>query len=351
MIDLETGLIAYYPSDIDFNDHSGNGNDAVATGAVLSDEQVKVGSKSVFTDGLNDYRTVPRTNLPNSFSAMAWAGWYYISAINKFQFLLDREDIKTYFAITNDNRIRFRHSDIGDGQTETGINAVSAGGWVHLGFQWDGSDTEIRIGGIAIGGGESATGTISYAGTKDMILGAREFDKGLPYGGYADEEGLWNRALTNEEWTYLAAGGEIIPSATETVVGIATAIDGGNRDIDISMPYTDDSNTNNTYTVDYKLSADSTYTNWVTASPNTPSPFTDTITGLNNAGIYDVKVTWNDADGVTGTNPQTITDISLSALPNKFIPTTTRNDFIYRVVKNTNVVKVVKKTHISKVVK
>ena len=165
---------------------------------------------------------------------------------------------------------------------------------------------------------------------------------------------VFNNAVSDADITDLENGGnykELLEGIDTTTVGVATAIDGGSRNINVSMPYTDDDNTNSTYTVDYKLSADSTYTNWVTASPNTPSPYTDTITGLVNAGKYDVQVTYNDADGVTGTNPQTIIDISLSATPNKFIPTTTRNDFIYRVVKNTSVVKVVKKTHISKVVK
>jgi hypothetical protein len=134
-------------------------------------------------------------------------------------------------------------------------------------------------------------------------------------------------------------------------VGVATAVDGGNHDIDVSMPYTDDENTDSTYTVDYKLSSDALYTNWVTGASNTPSPFLTTITGLQGAETYDVRVTYVDPDGVTGTNPQTITGISIEALPNKIIPIVVKNGVAYKIIRNDSIGKIIKRITLDKVVK
>ena len=72
------------------------------------------------------------------------------------------------------------------------------------------------------------------------------------------------------------------------------------------MPYTTDTNANNSYTVEYKLSSSGTWLDWGTnPKAHTASPYTDTIAGLAAGASYDVRLTYNDADGVSGTNPQT----------------------------------------------
>ena len=98
-----------------------------------------------------------------------------------------------------------------------------------------------------------------------------------------------------------------------TTVGTATATAASQTSILVAMPYTDDANGNNTYTVEYKFSSGSTWTTWVANAAHTASPYTTTITGLTPGGTYDVRVTYNDADGVTGTNPQTISSVTTTA--------------------------------------
>ena len=95
-----------------------------------------------------------------------------------------------------------------------------------------------------------------------------------------------------------------------TSAGTAAAISVGLDAIDISMPYSDDANADNTYSVDYKLSSASEWMNWVTDAGHTVSPYTTTITGLSPATSYDIRVTYNDPDGVTGVNPQIIEGVS-----------------------------------------
>ncbi len=99
-----------------------------------------------------------------------------------------------------------------------------------------------------------------------------------------------------------------------TTAGNAAVGTAGLTSIAVSMPYSDDDNGNNTYTVQYRLSSSGSWLNWVTNATHTGSPYTTTITGLNPGGTYDVRVTYNDNDGVTGTNPQTLTNIALPAV-------------------------------------
>jgi hypothetical protein len=97
-----------------------------------------------------------------------------------------------------------------------------------------------------------------------------------------------------------------------TTIGEATVSVAGDTSINVSMSYYDDANGSNTYTVDYKLSSDSTWTNWVTGAVHATNPYTTTITGLAVGATYDVRMTYNDADGVNGTNPQTVTNVTLN---------------------------------------
>ena len=109
----------------------------------------------------------------------------------------------------------------------------------------------------------------------------------------------------------VVSGIELVDSAT--FVGTAPAVKASDTSIDISMPYTSDDNGDNTYTVEYKLSSSGTWLDWGTnPKAHSASPYTDTITGLTTGETYDVRLTYNDADGVSGTNPQDVIGIDLS---------------------------------------
>jgi hypothetical protein len=89
--------------------------------------------------------------------------------------------------------------------------------------------------------------------------------------------------------------------------------------IAFSMPYNYDTNINNTYTVDYKISGAGTWTNFVTGAIHTASPFTGTLAGLLPDTNYDVQLTFVDANGISGTNPQLFTLVHTPA-ENKAYP-------------------------------
>ena len=100
-----------------------------------------------------------------------------------------------------------------------------------------------------------------------------------------------------------------------TTPGVTAASARSINSLFITMPYTNDANGSNDYTLEYKPSSGSIWSSW---SPNpqqhAASPFSATITGLTVAGTYDVRMTYNDADGFVGgaSVTQVVSDIALA---------------------------------------
>ncbi|HNB88026.1 MAG TPA: hypothetical protein PLL38_15395, partial [Anaerolineales bacterium] len=167
----------------------------------------------------------------------------------------------------------------------------------------------------AMGNGNNAaptgrSGTMLYENDNGFFSDNSQYFYKAPAGAYATS---WT--IGADDWGVVVAAFKHTILPNSTTVGSATAVAASSTTINVSMPYTDDGNLNNTYTVDYKLSSAVGWTNWVTNAAHIASPYTTTITGLLPASDYDVRVTYNDADGVTGTNPQTISNITLPATP------------------------------------
>ena len=92
-----------------------------------------------------------------------------------------------------------------------------------------------------------------------------------------------------------------------TVAGTATAVATNDTSIYFEMPYSGDADGGNTYTVRYRVSPAGGWQDFVVNHAHVASPYTDTITGLTSNETYDVEMTYNDGDTVSGTNPQTET--------------------------------------------
>ena len=138
---------------------------------------------------------------------------------------------------------------------------------------------------------EAAHAATPYTDTITGLTPAASYDVQLTYN---DADGV---SGTNPQ-----AVSAIVMPANVTTAGIATAIAATDTTIDISMPYTVDGNADNTYTVEYKLSSSATWLDWGTnPKAHTATPYTDTITGLTPGASYAVRLTYNDADGVSGT--------------------------------------------------
>lgn len=102
------------------------------------------------------------------------------------------------------------------------------------------------------------------------------------------------------------------PAATNgTAAGAVTAVStaGSCNSITVTAPYTNDSNANNSLSYRYRTPTGTGA--WVgpTTRPHSPSPYSFAISPLTFGATYDVEVTYVDADGVTGTAVQTVSNI------------------------------------------
>ena len=93
----------------------------------------------------------------------------------------------------------------------------------------------------------------------------------------------------------------------DTTAGTVTAANtpGATPSLAVSAPYTNDADGDNTLSYRYRVSAGTYGTS--TNVTHAASPYSFTISGLTCGTAYDVEVTYNDPDTVTGTNPQTVT--------------------------------------------
>ncbi|MFC1602372.1 hypothetical protein ACFL3U_02265 [Pseudomonadota bacterium] len=102
-----------------------------------------------------------------------------------------------------------------------------------------------------------------------------------------------------------------------TTPGAAMASARSFNSLYIEMPYDNDANANNNYTLEYKASSSSLWNKWIPdPQPHMTSPFSTAITGLTNGGIYDARVTYNDADGFINGEPTTQTFSSIELVNN-----------------------------------
>lgn len=108
---------------------------------------------------------------------------------------------------------------------------------------------------------------------------------------------------------------ETVSAVNSTGAGTVTAVSttGSCTGITVTAPYTNDSNVNNTLSYRYRTPTGTG--TWVgpTTRTHSASPYSFGITGLAFGATYDVEVTYVDADGVTGTAIQTVSNITVGA--------------------------------------
>jgi predicted CxxxxCH...CXXCH cytochrome family protein len=94
-----------------------------------------------------------------------------------------------------------------------------------------------------------------------------------------------------------------------TIAGTVTASSSGCTQITVNAPYTGDSDGDNTLSYRYRTPSGTGGWSSSTNLSHSASPYNFTLSGLTHGATYDVEVTYVDADGVTGTNPQTVSNI------------------------------------------
>lgn len=223
-VNLNQGLMAYYPFTGNANDISGNNNNPVFNNASLTSDRSGNPNSAYHFNGTNTYMRVsnnPSLNTTNQMSIAAWVkpmGWYTGPCYNNMMVmkgLNDNNPTGNYF-------IRF--SDVYTGCTApttteerfygAGVIAplplVQLNQWYSVVWTYDGTTARFYVNCELK---QSAVVNLTFTNVNDLFMGRME-DPSFPYwlNGDLDEVRIYNRPLNQQEVSVL--GG--CASATST---------------------------------------------------------------------------------------------------------------------------------------
>lgn len=129
------------------------------------------------------------------------------------------------------------------------------------------------------------------------------------YRGYPfkyDNCSYWpENAILSENTTFTTTGGNATTAGRATALALGTE-----QSIYVNMPFWGDNNSNNTYTVEYKRSSSGIWTTHISGAGHVASPYAVILADLPQE-TYDVRMTYNDVDGINGTAQQTFFNIKI----------------------------------------
>jgi hypothetical protein len=212
---INNGLVAYYPFNGNANDESGNGNNGTVNGATLSTDRFGNNNKAYSFNGANNYislNNITSFNNAKNFSVSVWAKILNLNSANDVaQYIISRgrDIIPGSFLIafgqqTSPYTNKFATGLNGNGgvQPPSITESIPQANWHHLTTTFDGSSIKFYIDGILVG---TSSYTQELSISSDITLIGKHVVPGFSYfvNGKIDDIRIYNRALTQEEITYL----------------------------------------------------------------------------------------------------------------------------------------------------
>jgi len=207
---LTDGLVAYFPFSGNADDQSGNGNDGVVNGALLTDNRFGQANSAYSFDGINDYIQVSASPSLDIQDAITFSAWVYHLSDSSPQHIVNRSDLFAGYRLaawqSNPTGNAFELYDVSqvqhiidDGQ------APVIGIWTHIAGVWDGTIMSIYRNGqladtLAFSGSIGVANNDLFIG--DLVLSG--FPTQGPFHGSIDEVRVYNRALSDAEIYQLA---------------------------------------------------------------------------------------------------------------------------------------------------
>jgi hypothetical protein len=194
------GLVGWWPFNGNANDESGNGNDGMVNGAILTTDRFSNINNAYSFDGVNDLITIVTSTHPTGNVDITYSLWIYSlnNSVNKS--LLN----------VGDNGITNKRSAIGN-EITGGISYIAQANDIASSYfsplnQWHniivtkaGESVNFFLDGMlfnfgTITSGQNITNTRIVFGSNGTNWGGGEF-----FSGKLDDIGIWNRALTQQE--------------------------------------------------------------------------------------------------------------------------------------------------------
>jgi hypothetical protein len=220
--DLAKGLIAYYPFNGNFNDESGNGNNATAkNGAFLTTDFLGRSNKAAGFDGADDYLIVPGSNKLNA-DTITVSFQVMVNTMNRRHVTVSRINFETgqslaygiHHSLPTDNKWNFGVTPGTDDcsklypyDTSLAVYSkgpIQAGRWYNIIASFVGGVQKIYVDGVL-----QSTTTRTFTKAKkcnnaDLMIGGWWKNDLVSIDGKIDEVRLYNRALSDCEISKLA---------------------------------------------------------------------------------------------------------------------------------------------------
>jgi gliding motility-associated-like protein len=218
-VDLNAGLMAYYPFSGNANDASGNGNNPIFNNATLTPDRFGNPNSAYSFNGTDNYIRIPNSaslNSSNQISICAWvkvAGFYQGTChgnniVMKGDADYQPGDYKIRFDdayITNSQNCYLSNTDLTH-ETFFGINStlssntpfIQINQWYSVVYTCDGTTAKIYVN-CKLAGSGPANG-ITFTNSNDLFLGSLN-NAQYPYwfNGIMDEVRIYNRAINEDE--------------------------------------------------------------------------------------------------------------------------------------------------------
>lgn len=199
------GLIAWYPFNGNANDESGNNNNGVVNGAVLSNDRYNNPNSSfLFNQNDIDFGSSLFNSLP--FSVSGWikkegngTGFNNFGTIFSTSSVIQGNNGSGVWLILNEN-LNFQKGPNSD--VDFGTVFPNNTDWHHFTITFENSilqnSVKLYFNGILVSTAQNPN--LIYSPTQNFKIG-RGFDNAVDYSfiGKLDDIGIWNRILTNSE--------------------------------------------------------------------------------------------------------------------------------------------------------
>lgn len=220
--DLSKGLLAYFPFNGNFNDESGNGNNATSmNGAFLTTDFLGRTGKSAGFDGVNDYLIVPGSSKLNADS-LTVSFQVMVNNSNRRNVTVSRINFATgesvifgvHESLSTDDKWNFGLTPGTDDCTKKypydpslaiySNGPILAGRWYNITVTFGGGVQKIFIDGVLQNSKTRTFPTAKKCANADLIIGGWWSSDIVSIDGKLDEVRLYNRVLTDCEIAKLA---------------------------------------------------------------------------------------------------------------------------------------------------
>lgn len=199
---LNAGLVAYYPFNGNANDESGNGNDGVVDGAILTSDRFENENSAFSFDGENDVLTIsdhPTLVGTNILTISTFINLNTDNGLRVIAAKYDPEGDREYQLSVENGYLRWWISNDGiNGAAFTSESQIDINKWLHITSIFSNGFISFYVDGILQFETDTNIYTI-YDGNSQISIGGSFDQSNYYFPGEMDDIRIYNRTLTETE--------------------------------------------------------------------------------------------------------------------------------------------------------